>query len=119
MGDLPIYTKLMSIKDAEKIFPKETPMSTDPRDVHDNSDAPDYAGLTWGQVLMKHHKLRGSDDLRYPPNSHRCRLHCGLEDMRDGVRVQSHSCFLRLGHTEPCEYSSECGMSRFSGSKAQ
>lgn len=94
-------------------------MSTDPRDVHDNENTPDYGGLTYSQVLAKHRRLRGSDDLRYPPNTHRCRLHCGLEDMRDGGRVRSHSCFLRLGHKEPCEYSSECGMSRFSKAVVQ
>lgn len=68
------------------------------------------------RYAAKHRRLRGTDQLRYPPNAHRCRLRCGLDDMRDGEgdkqRVASHQCFLGT-HEGRCEFSSECGLSRF------
>lgn len=92
-------------------------MTTDTRPVHDDENTPDYAGLTYSQIEAKHLRLRGTTDLRYPPNQHRCRLRCGLDDMRDGEgerqRISSHCCFLRSNHDGPCEWSSECGLSRF------
>lgn len=94
-------------------------MTTDTRPVHDDKDTPDYAGLTYAQIERKHLRLRGTHNLRYPPNAHRCRLRCGLDDMRDGERVNSHTCFLRSNHDGPCEWSSECGLSRFSKAVVQ
>lgn len=71
-------------------------------------------------INAKHRKIRGSSELKYPAfDSERCHVNCGLMDLRNIVatrvedRRRNHRCFLFLGHEGDCEFSSECGASRF------
>lgn len=80
-----------------------------------DDNTPDYAGMTLTGVLAKHRQLRGSDTLKYPPTREkRCKLRCGLDDMAEGEGTKRHTtdhiCFYAVGHSGPCQWSSECGL---------
>lgn len=66
-------------------------------------------------INTKHFRIRGSNDLEYPPNESRCRITCGhdhdfFRDHEGHSRVKEHRCFLAIGHEDIyCEFSSECG----------
>lgn len=79
----------------------------------DDADDTSWAGMTMGQLYVKHHRLRGTDDLKYlGDRRHRCPSTCGLDDMHTGEwgvrRTEQHQCYLRPFHTGDCEFSSEC-----------
>lgn len=65
------------------------------------------------QISKKHKRIRGSDELKYPPNESRCRQTCGTHhdrvSTRQGERMVEHRCFLALDHRGHCEFSSACG----------
>lgn len=66
------------------------------------------------RINNKHYRIRGSNDLKYPPNESRCGITCGHRhdffiDREGHSRAKEHRCFLAVGHEEYCEFSSECG----------
>lgn len=69
--------------------------------------------MTDERISDKHFRIRGSHELKYPPNESRCRNICGhLHDiitLPKVERVVPHRCFLGLNHTGYCEFSSTCG----------
>lgn len=70
------------------------------------------------RINNKHYRIRGSHDLKYPPNASRCRNTCGLDhdwitDVNGREHPREHRCFLAVGHKELyCEFSSACGAER-------
>lgn len=85
---------------------------------NDNDTDATYAGLTLTAIYKKHKRLRGTDDLKYLGERRlRCQTTCGLSDMVTGEwdkrTVESHQCYKAPSHSGPCEWSSECGGSRF------
>lgn len=69
--------------------------------------------MTDERITAKHFRIRGSHELKYPPNESRCRNSCGhyhdVITLPKGDRVVPHRCFLGLSHTGFCEFSSACG----------
>lgn len=63
-----------------------------------------------GRYDRKHIRIRGSLAYKYPPKDSRCRLECGLIDYAKIIDKPAvgHPCFLAIGHSGPCEFSSEC-----------
>lgn len=65
----------------------------------------------------KHKRLRGSNDLKYPPRESSCKNECGIPEHdvsmnREGKEMmrRQHRCFLAAGHEGACEFSSACGV---------
>lgn len=66
------------------------------------------------KLNTKHYRIRGTHDLKYPPNESRCHNTCGhyhdVIQARAGEKVLQHRCFLSINHrSEYCEFSSCCG----------
>jgi hypothetical protein len=72
----------------------------------------DMRQMTEIEINNKHRKVRGSDDLKYPPKDERCGGECGeshyLIEVRGMERMRMHPCFLAMGHAGSCEFTSEC-----------
>lgn len=65
-------------------------------------------------IDARHLSLLGTNALKYVAGTvlPRCALDCGLDDVppyNRGGEPTNHRCWLGAGHTEPCEWSSECG----------
>lgn len=69
--------------------------------------------MTDEEISNKHKRVRGSNELKYPPNESRCKQTCGtshdLVDTLKGERTVEHRCFLVVAHQGYCEFSSACG----------
>lgn len=68
--------------------------------------------MTDEEITEKHKRIRGTHELKYPPNESRCRNKCGTKHdpvMTDkGEIMVEHRCFLGVGHVGQCEFSSAC-----------
>jgi hypothetical protein len=71
--------------------------------------------LTDAEILnynKKHKWIRGSSELKYPPKESRCHEDCGERHCEiltaTGRKWTTHPCFLAIGHSGKCEFSSEC-----------
>lgn len=70
--------------------------------------------MTEFEINNKHEQIRGSNEMKYPPNESRCRQTCGHKhdeyiDREGHQRSKEHRCFLAIGHPQKyCQFSSEC-----------